>query len=45
MLVPDKFTLDLDQFDVLVVELTDDLWGSMIVETGEFISKIYLFHF
>ena len=40
MAVPDKFSLYLHQFEVVIVHLGDDLWRPVLVELGQFLVKI-----
>ena len=44
MFVPDKFSFELDELDVLSVERAGDAGVPVIVDEGEFFEEIYFFH-
>ena len=44
VMMPDERLGKLDQLDVLPVQLTDDPWLEIVIEQGQFLSNVDLFH-
>jgi len=44
VLVPDEFTLELDEFDVLAVQLADDPGSPVVEEEAQFLLQVHLVH-
>jgi len=44
VLLPDEFTLELDEVDVLAVQLADDPGSPVVEEEAQFLSQVYLVH-
>ena len=44
VLVPDEFTLELDELDVLAVQFADDPGSPVVEEEAQFFSQVYLVH-
>jgi hypothetical protein len=44
MMMPDEFSLEFDQFDVLAIELAGDPWVPMVVDLAELFLDVYFLH-
>src|SRR5690242_13003971 len=44
MLMPDKFAFEFDEFDMVIVDLTHNLWVPVIVEHAKFLCEIDFVH-